>query len=785
MSRAATAHSGPEVGPTNSAASPVQQLAREQAYVDVLYARVDELMVQLQESLDAVQGSQQASTHQNRSERDAFLALYEDRLSLLRTVAHNVVFGRLDSQEGEHHYIGRIGLFTPEREQLLVDWRAPAAAAYYQATPVEPMGVRLRRHLICSDRTVVSLEDDVLDAEMLRGGSAVGGGTGTASSPALQGEGALLAAVTAGRTGRMGDIVSTIQAEQDRIIRADTRGVQVVQGGPGTGKTAVALHRAAYLLYTHRKRLEHTGVLVVAPTAGFLRYIERVLPSLGESGVVMLTPGDLYPGVSATVPDRASVARVKGDLSMADLLARAVRDRQIVPEADTRFTIDGTSFVLRRKDVEAARREARATHKPHNQARAVFVRAVLERLLDAFASALETQGQTILPEDRPDLLADLRGDPEIRRAVNLAWMPYTPEGFLRILLSRPERLRSAAPRALSGRDLEHLVRPKDSPLTIEDVPLLDELAELLGQDEAAERQEAERRGRKRDQDIEYAREVIENIDTSGMIRAEDLADSVANRGDGRSLAERALGDRSWTYGHVVVDEAQELSAMMWRVLMRRCPTKSFTVVGDVAQTSSPAGTSSWERALSPYVEDRLEVAELSVNYRTPRRIMDVALRMARTHDLPVSPVRSVREGDQDVRIHEADEDELVGRCTEVVLEQREQGMARVAVIAPADLVHPIAQDLTERLGPQGRSLVREGSTGIDAEVAVMTAHAAKGLEFDAVVIAEPERLAEDADADEVIGSLPPFGDLFVAMTRPTRSLEIVHALPLPDGVAAP
>ena len=334
-----------------------RELAREQAYADLLYARLDELTGQVEQNLDQMQASQHASTHQNRSERDSFVALYEDRLSLLRSVSSSVVFGRLDTDDAERHYIGRIGLFTPDRKQLLVDWRAPAAAAFYQATSADRLGVRLRRHLIGRGRTIVGLEDDVLDQSLLDA-------DGLQEDVVLHGEGALLAAVSTQRTGRMGDIVATIQAEQDRIIRSEHRGVLVVQGGPGTGKTAVALHRAAYLLYTHRRRLEHTGVLIMAPTRGFLRYIERVLPSLGESGVVMLTPGDLMPGIETTQRDDDAIARVKGDVAMAELLSRAVKQRQIVPERDVRLRIDGTDLKLTRDDVRAARREARASHRP-------------------------------------------------------------------------------------------------------------------------------------------------------------------------------------------------------------------------------------------------------------------------------------------------------------------------------------------------------------------------------------------------------------------------------------
>lgn len=737
-----------------------REIAREQEYADLLYARVDELIAHVERNLDRIQGSQSASTHQNRSERDSFMALYEDRLALLRSVSRSVVFGRLDMDDSARHYIGRIGLFTPDREQLLVDWRAPAAAAFYRATGAERLDVRLRRHLISRGRTVVGLEDDVLDQSVLEDAD---------HDVVLQGEGALLAAVSGTRTGRMGDIVATIQGEQDRIIRSENRGVLVVQGGPGTGKTAVALHRAAYLLYTHRRRLEHTGVLIMAPTPGFLRYIERVLPSLGESGVVMMTPGELFPGVETFAHDVDEVARVKGDAAMAELLSRAVKQRQMVPEKDVRLRIDGTPLILTRDMIRAARREARATHKPHNAARAVFVRAAMDRLVQEYERVLTAQGSTIVPEDRPDLLSDLRHDPEVKRWLNLAWLPYTPQGFLRILFSRPDRLRAAAPRSLAGQ-VELLVRPKDSPWTVEDVPLLDEVAELLGEDAAPAEAKAMDVAEKRRADVEYARKVIENIDTSGIVRAEDLADQVGQIRDGRTLAERASSERSWTYGHVVVDEAQEHSPMSWRALMRRAPTKSFTVVGDVAQTSSAGGTDSWTAALSPYIQDRLQVEQLTVNYRTPRRIMDRAVAMAQAHSLPVTEVTSVRDGEEDPLLEQVSPAELTARTAEAVRRVHERLPGRIAVIAAAERLG----DLTAALGAaDGLPHVGVGSAGVDDEIAVMTAQDAKGLEFDIVVIVEPAELLDAHGA----------GDLYVAMSRPTQHLGVVHARELPRGMA--
>ena len=262
-------------------------LAHERDYVAGLYARLDELREEKRTQLAQVRRAGAVGTMQNVSERDAFAALYEDRLAQLDAVDDRLVFGRLDLDSGEAQYIGRIGLTTEDLVRLMVDWRAPEAGHFYQATAFDRQGVRRRRHLILQGREVKAIEDDVLDADML------------SDADSLQGEGALLAALNSKRTGRMSDIVGTIQSEQDRIIRSSISGALVVQGGPGTGKTAVALHRAAYLLYTHRDRLKSAGVLLVGPSSSFMKYIERVLPSLGETGVVMASLGRLMPGINA------------------------------------------------------------------------------------------------------------------------------------------------------------------------------------------------------------------------------------------------------------------------------------------------------------------------------------------------------------------------------------------------------------------------------------------------------------------------------------------------------
>src|SRR6516225_5971288 len=297
----------------------------------MLYGRLDELRNRASGRLAQVL-RESGGTHQARTEREAFSVMYAQQLSQFNAAENGLCFGRLDFHNDERRYIGRIGLHddSGDYDQLLMDWRADAARPFYLATAASPADVRRRRHIKTSGRTVVSIDDEVLDLTAADPGKHEG----------LTGESALLAALSASRTGQMRDIVETIQAEQDRIIRSDLAGVLVVQGGPGTGKTAVALHRAAFLLYTYRRQLTKRGVLVVGPNATFLRYIGQVLPSLGETSVLLSTIGDLFPGVSATASEPATVAAIKGRPAMARVVAAAVRDRQRVPSEPLQVRVD-------------------------------------------------------------------------------------------------------------------------------------------------------------------------------------------------------------------------------------------------------------------------------------------------------------------------------------------------------------------------------------------------------------------------------------------------------------
>ena len=730
------------------------ELSREREYVSTLYARLDALKVETQEQLDAVRRSNPGGTHQNRSERDSFARIYTDRIAQLNEVDERLAFGRLQLTDGVNRYIGRIGLRDEDQLPILLDWRVPQASAFYQATAATPLGARSRRHLTSKGREVTRIEDEIFDRDLLEG-----------DTSDLQGEGALLAALSAERTGRMSDIVATIQAEQDRIIRSDLAGVLVVQGGPGTGKTAVALHRAAFLLYSHRERLKSTGVLIVGPSPAFLQYIEAVLPSLGETGVVLSSVGQLYPGIDTTIEDAPDIAALKGSAEMAQIIAQGVRSRQKVPTEKQVLDVNGEKLVLEPQMIANAMASAQQSRKPHNVARERFQKSVLSSLTKKLADQLRAHGNTIDESDSSWLREDLRASYDVRVALNTAWLPLTPEKFIQDLFARPNWLATLTPRWTPERRAL-LRRDRDAPFTISDIPLLDEAAELLGEFDAKNDAEKRERKQQRKRDVENAEAAIHNMGVEGLVNAEDLAAGFGETAVRGSTADRAAADRSWTYGHIVVDEAQELSPMQWRVLRRRCPLRSFTIVGDVAQASAAAAAPNWREALRALTTDfRLE--ELTVNYRTPAQITEAAEAMALAHGLPITRSSAVRDSEWPVDHLTVDRDELVAAVLDVVDEDREiDSRGTLAVIAPPSLRHSIFVALHR----DHNDTVGEGAQGLSRPIAVITPQESKGLEFDSVVIVEPNQI--------ITGSARGVGALYVSMTRPTQRLHLVGTEPI-------
>ena len=739
----------------------------------MLYGRLDRLRSRASDRLSKVL-REAGGTHQARSEREAFSAMYAQQLAQFDAAENGLCFGRLDFHNDERRYIGRIGLHddSGDYDQLLMDWRADAARPFYLATAASPADVRRRRHIKTRGRTVISVDDEVLDL--------------TAADPSkhegLTGESALLAALSASRTGQMRDIVETIQAEQDHIIRSDLAGVLVVQGGPGTGKTAVALHRAAFLLYTHRRQLTKRGVLVVGPNTTFLRYIGQVLPSLGETSVLLSTVADLYPGISATGSEPPATAAIKGRLAMASVVAAAVRDRQHVPGRPVEVVIDNETLRLTPAVCGRARERARRSRRPHNQARQVFARELTEALAQQLAARI---GANVLGEenllgraDLDDMRRELRADPGVRALIERLWPILTPQRLLVELFSSADRLAAAAPR-FSKAERAALLQDTDSNWTPADVPLLDEAAELLGEDDRAAKAAAERR---RQAQVEYAGGVLDIIsrdldDDPEVLMAADLVDAsrLAMRHEDEEFltaAERAAADRTWAFGHVIVDEAQELSEMAWRMLMRRCPARSMTIVGDVAQTSSLAGASSWASVLERYQGDRWRLAGLTINYRTPAEIMAVAADVLAAIDPTLELPHSVRDtGTMPWRLA-AEPEELADRLADAASRAAAApGEGQLAVIVPADRL--------DEFGKAVVAAVPDAAVGehsdLERPVVVLTVAQAKGLEFDTVLIGDPTGILAESPRGH--------NDLYVALTRATQRLGVVHSGELPAVLA--
>ncbi|MER6692440.1 HelD family protein [Streptomyces minutiscleroticus] len=741
-----------------------KELSREQEFIDGLYARVDELRGGTETAVaDAL--AQGSTPMQARLERDVLVAERSGLLAALNAVDGSLCFGRLDLSSGTTHHIGRIGIRADdaERTPVLIDWRAPVARPFYLATGHTPMGLRRRRHITTEGRTVTALHDEILDL----------GDQERTGHEDPTGDAVLLAALDAARTGRMHDIVQTIQAEQDRVIRAPHRGVMVVEGGPGTGKTAVALHRAAYLLYEHRELLARRAVLIVGPNPAFLGYIGEVLPSLGETGVLLATVGELYPGVRATAADTPEAAEVKGRIAMADVLAEVVRDRQALPDPVVAIEHDRDVLMLDADLVRVARDRTREAGLPHNVAREHFEGYVLNILTDMVAERIGTDpydGSNLLdPSDITQIRDELAENPEVWDAIDQLWPRLTPQRLVADFLAGPDGY-------LSAEDADAVRRPVTRAWTTADVPLLDEAAELLGQDDRVARARAER---ERAEQVAYAQGVLEvsyasrtyefedkeenDPDGSEVLSAHDVIDAerFAERHeeeDRRSAAERAAADRTWAFGHIIVDEAQELSAMAWRMLMRRSPTRSMTLVGDPAQTGEAGGVGSWAEILQPYVEDRWEHTRLAVNYRTPAEIMDLAAAVLRAEHPDFEPPGSVRS--TGVRPWVRAADDLPAAVAEAVAELA-PAEGRLAVIAPRDLHGALAARLDGVTAGAEPDLTRP--------VVLLDARQSKGLEFDAVLVVEPARYGTS--------------DLYVALTRATQRLGVLHTGELPAGLA--
>ncbi|WP_149361273.1 HelD family protein [Lolliginicoccus suaedae] len=743
----------------------------------MLYGRLDALREQTRTRIRDVLRMREENP-QEVSERESYNALYTDKLAKYTAAENGLCFGRIDDVDESVRYIGRIGMWDDEvdSEPLLLDWRAPLARAFYLATPASPDGVARRRHLRTRGRVVTALHDEILDPDAADTLTASEDGSAETVSEGVAGESALLAAISAARTGHMTDIVSTIQREQDVIIRSHHRGVLVVEGGPGTGKTAVALHRVAYLLYTFREQLERSGVLIIGPNSTFLDYISQVLPSLGETGVVLSTVGDLYPGVTARIHDADDVAAIKGSMRMVDVLKTAVRDWQTVPGTPIEVPFDTYTLQVDKALATRARGRARSSRRPHNKAREIFVSTAVDLLATQYRKVLSAGidgGHDLLDrDDLADIRDELRADPAVRGVLDSLWPMLTPQQVLMELLSDPDRLRSASGDLLAKDEQETVLRARAALFSDTDAPLLDELAELIGIDNDDDDEAARAQWRARIAEAQDALDILtgsapqdleDDLDPEilmayDLIDAETLAERQQHR-QYRTTAERAAADRQWTYGHTIIDEAQELSPMAWRMVMRRTPNRWMTIVGDPAQTGSPASAGSWSDALGPYVAQRWRLQGLSVNYRTPAEIMDVASDVLAEFAPGLDAPRSIRHSGHEPVIEHVGADDLALAAWEHLEKWREEPGTSV-ILAPDALVEQV------------REAASEGSGSTDATV--LSVREAKGLEFDSVLIVEPGAIATQSTRG--------MSDLYVAITRATQRLAIIHHAPMPASL---
>jgi DNA helicase IV len=707
-----------------------RELAIEQAHVDLVYAR-------LAEATRSAEQVARAGRDLFRSDRESYLreedgtGLYErdvfafqaaKRLAVLDAEHEGLVFGRLDRTDGEVRYVGRIGVRDVDYEPLVVDWRAPAAEPFYRATPSRPMQVARRRVLRCQGVRVVGIEDDLLDAANADGDLAV------------IGEGALLAALSRARGHTMRDIVATIQTEQDEAIRAAYQGFTMISGGPGTGKTVVALHRAAYLLYSHRRRFESGGVLVVGPSRLFMSYIERVLPSLGEDAVTLRPIGAVASDVVRITGDRVdppATAAVKGSLRMAKILHRLALEPPAGGPTELRLTVKGHVLVLPPGVLSAIRSEVLAHHKV-NLGRPAAERALL--------AALWRIRPDDLDQERDEFEDLVTGTPAFERFCSDWWPTVSATQALSRLADR-ELLRGLSAGVLSNAECD-LVSASYADLgeqpdwTVADGALLDELVYLLGPPPPAEEPEPS---------------LFLGTD-SEVTEVVTMADRLAAT---REVDPFEPGHA--TYAHILVDEAQDVSPMQWRMLRRRGPGASWTIVGDPAQSSWPDPEEA-NRAIAQMVGTApVRQFRMSTNYRSPAEVFDLASTVVRRAYPQADRPRAVRTVGVEPRLLVAGPAGLVGSVVELVSQLLAEVDGTVGVIGPQALLPMLTEALTAAgVLPSGR-------------VRVIGPTESKGLEYDAVLVVDPDQIVATAPGG--------VRALYVALTRPTQRLVTLDAAP--------
>jgi DNA helicase IV len=718
-------------------------------------------------------------------ERDVVMGTALQRLDQLAIGDQSLFFGRIDylpdaAGNADSYHVGRLAVSDDQLNPLVVDWRAPVAEAFYRATGVESLGLSRRRHVAVRQRDVISVEDEyfadehgeiALPDDEVRNATDEGlvdGGL------ALGGPGALLAALGRARTGRMGDIVATIQGEQDQIIRSPLAGILLVQGGPGTGKTAVALHRAAYLLFTYRATLERQGVLVVGPNPLFLNYIENVLPSLGESGVTLSTISGLVTNVEIRGRDSEEVDQLKGDLRMATLISRALRTRQHALRSDVSIPVGRAIVVLKARYTEEVIERARRRPGNHNQRRSAVGRELANRLAQEYYERFVREGNEEV--NAMGELADLiRSTPEFKQALQRIWPRLSGQELLHDLFGAPALLRAAGKNLFSDDELELLVRKRSESLediewTKADAALIDEARVLLGP-----------RKRPRPPVKIGDSGILDGIDLdayAGDVRAAALREAQRNAPTQSTELDEA---EFVTYGHIVVDEAQDLSPMELRVLKRRDLTGSMTIVGDMGQATTASSSASWNSVLEILDPRRAPSrVDLTVSYRTPEEVLNFAAPTLLAATPGLEPPRPVRRAGFQPIVEVVREDEFASTLVAATRREVEAvAPGRVAVIVTARRVQEVV-DLLNAAGVEAIDPREQESKGLGADLVVLSAEGANGLEFDATIVVEPGQITSRGSNDPT--ALTPRGlrTLYVAMTRPTRRLAIVASGTLPS-----
>lgn len=728
-----------------------REIATEQAHVDTVYAELAKARGRTADvEADGLARGRTDRVGDVRDEeltglveRDALVYLAARRRQDLDRQFEGLVFGRLDlDHSGTDHpelldidtlearYIGRLGVRDDDYEPLVIDWRAPAAAAFYRATPVDPQGVIRRRVLRSSGERVIGVEDDLMVAE---------------APPDLTviGDGALMAALTRSRGPQMRDIVATIQRHQDEAIRAPARGITEITGGPGTGKTVVALHRAAFLLYSDRRRFESGGVLIVGPSPAYTAYIERVLPSLGEDSVVLRSIGDLVDGVTATRLDSREVARIKGGNRIRTVLARVSLEPPPGAPEEFRAFVAGTAIRVSAQALARVRDHVRRNHQ-HNQGVAA-ARAGLAEL-----AWQQHRGEHATAE-RAEFLDSFHDSLDVDRFMRLWWPQLDPREPL-LWLADEDVLARCAHGVLSRSDRDALhesigVAMAAGTWSVADVALIDDLFSRVGPIQV---EEPEERGF-------YE---IEELDDLAQYGVQSVGDHWAENGSAlhyREAADRdprerllhGIIERPRSYAHVLVDEAQDLSPMQWRMLGRRGRHASWTVVGDEAQSSWPAADEALRARHEAYGRGERRGFHMDTNYRNAREIFDYAAEVIRREVPDADIPAAVRETGWAVREVCAEPESLERTLTAEVTRLLDIVDGSIAIVpAPAH---------TE-------AAMRAGA--LAERVVVADPLSTKGLEYDAVLVLDPDRIAAETPGG--------IRTLYVVLTRAAHRMTVLR-----------